>query len=327
MTTPFVRYGSLMVPPAPFDSLGASVTGFIARADGAKLDALCRRVFTGPSGGAVDIRAIGDRVMLTWGAIDRVCSMTPPYDGVGAVAEPQVCVWVPVAYARTGDDGRPVAERFAVFVPYIWVDNAMSLATGRELFGYPKAWGWIGAPDPQATTRAWSLDAFGLDFGRGETASRRPLLRVSEGPSRDGDGERYDGILGLAEDVVRRIFHRSDDELSMSFALAKELWRDLRRHAFPHVFLKQVHAMEDGDAAALQQITEAMYTVRDAHARVLLRDFALDVEPLDSHPVIEELGLRSQTMDLAYELRMDFTVGGGRVVHDCLTQAPVLPVA
>lgn len=319
MSGEIVDYGSLMVPPAPFDSVGATLTGFVARADGEKLDALCRKVFLEPSGGAVDIRAIGDRVMLTWGTIDRVSSLTPPFDRYGGVAEPQVCIWIPVAFVRTDPDGTPVARRFAVFLPYIWVDNAMSLATGRELFGYPKAWGWISVPQPDDAERAWVCDAFGLDYGNGENAARRPLLRITEQGGRDDDGDHgLDGILGLAEDVVRRLFDRRDDELGMSFALAQDLWHDLREHAFRHVFLKQVHAVEDGRRAALQQITEARYTVRNARARPLLREFALDVAPLDSHPVVTELGLTSQRLSLAYELSMDFVVGDGRVVHDCL---------
>jgi hypothetical protein len=32
--------------------------------------------------------------------------------------------------------------------------------------------------------------------------------------------------------------------------------------------------------------------------------------------VIEELGLESQTLNVAYEVEMDFNVGGGRVLWD-----------
>jgi hypothetical protein len=307
-----------MVPPAPFDSLGARVTGFVARADGEKLDALCRKVFTEPSGGQVDVCAVGDHVMLTWGTIERVVSMDAAFRDVGAVREPQVCIWVPVVRVTRDEGGAAVAQRFAVFLPYIWVDNAMSLATGRELFGYPKAWGWITVPDGDGP-RAWGCDAFGLDFGGGEVAGRRPLLQITEGDAHDdGEDGPLEDFFDFAQDVARRLFDRHDDEVRLSFRLARDLWGDLRAHAFPHLFLKQVHDVCDGDAAALQQITEARYTVRNAHARPLLREFDLTVHPLDSHPVITELGLTSQTLRLGYELSMDFVVGGGTVVHDCL---------
>jgi hypothetical protein len=322
MTPDFVQYGSLMVPPAPFDSLGAKVTGFIVKADGAKLDALCQRVFKDTTGGEIDVLAIGDRVMLTWGTIDSVVCMTGPYKGVGGVAEPQVVVWIPVAHVAREDDGTPVAERFAVFVPYIWVDNAMSLATGRELFGYPKAWGYITFPAAGEATRTWGCDVFGLDFGKGETVGRRPLLEIIEGDALEGDGDDpgYDGILDLAKDVVGRLLHRGDDEMHVSMKLAEDLWGDLRGKSFPHLFLKQIRAIEDEGGAALQQVGQASYSVGRAHAKPLLREFTLNVRPLDSHPVVAELGLESQSFNLAYEIDMDFVVGGGRVLWDSATR-------
>ena len=42
--------------------------------------------------------------------------------------EDQVAVWVPVL----GPDG------LAMFVAYIWLDNPMSMTSGREVLGYPK---------------------------------------------------------------------------------------------------------------------------------------------------------------------------------------------
>jgi len=317
MTVPFVQFGSLMVPPAPFDSVGAKVTGFVVDADGVKLDALCKRVFTDVSGGEVDIVAVGDRIMITWGEIEQVSCMTDPYKGVGGVQEPQVVIWVPVVYVRRDKDGSATAERFAIFSPFIWVDNAMSLATGRELFGYPKAWGFFSFPQPGAP-RTWGCDVFGTNFGPGETVARHALLEVLEGDHLEGDGDDpgYEGILDLAKDVVRRLFDRHDDEVHLSFDVVKDLWHDLRAHAFPQVFLKQAHAIEDGHGAALQQITEAMYTVRNVHAKPLLREFTLNVNDVKSHPVVDELGLESHSFNLAYEMTMDFVVGGGRVVWD-----------
>lgn len=151
MTLPrFVDYSGLICLPPAFDSLDTSLWGFWAEADGAKLDALLRRLFAEPSGGEVDYRPLGSHVMLSWGRIGSVNSMTPPFDKMGAVEEDQVAVWIPVAQVkRTGDELE--AQRFAMFVAYIWLDNPMSLATGREVFGYPKSWGWptfpSGEPD------------------------------------------------------------------------------------------------------------------------------------------------------------------------------------
>jgi len=316
MTPEYVDYGSLMTPPAPFRSLNTDLYGFWFEADRERLDALCRKVFAEPSGGAVDYRPIGEHVMLTWGLIGQVVPETPPYDRMGSVQEPQVAIWVPVAQVRR-KAGVLFAERFAMFVPYIWLDNAMSLATGRELFGYPKSWGWPTFP-AEGEPPGWQLDVFGLDYTGGESAERRPLLEVVEGEApADAPDREWHGLADMARHIADELFElREGVHVLPGFDFAEALVEDIRGHEFPGVFLKQFRSVEDGTAAALQQIVETRYKVTRLHASPRLREHTLTVHPLDSHPVIEELGLESQTTRLAYRVEMDFLVGGGRVVWD-----------
>jgi hypothetical protein len=82
------------------------------------------------------------------------------------------------------------------------------------------------------------------------------------------------------------------------------------------VFLKQFRSVEDGLSASLQQVVEADYEITRLSAAPVLYEHHLTVHQLDSHPVISELGLESQTMQIAYEVDMDFNVGGGRVLWD-----------
>lgn len=325
----YVQYGPLMVPPAPFRSNNVSLTGFWAHADGDKLDALCDRLFKDVSGGEIVVKAIGDWVMLTWGWIDRVDSMTPPFDTYGGVAEPQVSVWVPVVFCREDDDAELVAERFAMFVPYLWLDNAMSLATGRELFGYPKAWGWLDFPgEGTAEPRRFGLDVFGLNYAPQSVADRHFLMEIVEGDQIPGGPEsEIGGLFDIAKRLAGQLFEdekREDDlghHVAYGLRFAKDIWSDVRGHEFPHVFLKQFRAIEDGTKACFQQIAECRYEVRRAKAKPLLREHTLRVAQLDSHPVIAELGLTDQTIHIAYEVEMDFDVGRGRVLWDAMPPA------
>ena len=57
------------------------------------------------------------------------------------------------------------------------------------------------------------------------------------------------------------------------------------------VFLKQFPAVEGSEAAALQQITETSYVIRRLRAWPLGGTYWLDVHPMNSHPLTEELGL------------------------------------
>jgi len=300
----YVDYGALMTPPAPFRSLGTTLYGFWAQADLARLRALCDKVFAAPSRGAVRARPLSRHLMITWGSIDRVVSQTPPYDTRGGVAEPQVAIWVPVALRDPAD----ALERFAMFIPYIWLDNAMSLATGRELFGYPKSWGWLEFP-ADGQPPVWKVDAFGLDYSPDALAGRHPLLEIARnGSVEEAAVADLTSLEALARDVAGRLL--ADVELTA------ELTDDVLHERMRGVFLKQVRDVRDGLAAALQQVVEADYEIVRLKAAPMLAAHELTVHPLESHPVRDELGLESQTLGLAYRVEMDFNVGAGRVLWD-----------
>ena len=310
----YVDYGALMTPPAPFDSRDTSLYGFWAEVDPDKTAALCVRVFDETTGGAVRCRPIGQHAMLSWGDIGSVSSQTPPYDQRGGVTEPQVAVWIPVA-VRDPSSGD---EWFAMFIPYIWLNNAMSLATGRELFGYPKAWGVPGFPSG-AGPRTWSLDVFGLDYTAGALAAMHPLLQITESDSVDEAVEADLGsIADVARHVVGKLFHPSLGHLLGDVEVTASLTKDLVEERMPNIFLKQVRDVRNGLNAALQQVTALDYGIVSITAAPLLTEHRLTVKHLDSHPVFDDLGLQDQTLGVAYEAKVEFTVGGGRVLWDAM---------
>ena len=308
----YVDYGSLMAPPAPFHSLNTRLWGFWARANRNRIAQLCDKVFTAPTAGAVRCRPLSGYVMITWGDIARVVSATPPYDKRGGVHEPQVAIWVPVALR----DPTSSRERFAMCIPYIWLDNAMSLAAGRELFGYPKAWGWPKFPSPKDRPQRWRLDAFGLDFKPDALARRHRLLEVvqSDSPVRGTAAE-----LHSLADVARHAAGSLFDDVWADLGVAESFVSELLRDRLVNVFLKQFRSVEDGLGASLQQVVEADYEITRLRAKPVLLEHELTVRHLDSHPVIDELGLSDQTLSIAYEVEMDFNVGDGRVLWDAAT--------
>jgi hypothetical protein len=310
----YVDYGALMTPPAPFKSSGTTMYGFWASVDPAKVAALCKRVFDETTDSAVRCRPIGEHAMLSWGIIARVTSETAPYDQRGGVAEPQVAVWIPVAVR----DPSSAHEWFAMFMPYIWLDNAMSLATGRELFGYPKAWGWPGFPGADGP-RTWTLDVFGLDYTPGALADRHPLLEITESDAIEDAVEADIGSLAdVARHVVGKLFRPSLKNLLGDVEVTASLTADLLAERMPNVFLKQVRDVRDGLNAGLQQVTALNYEIVSISSVPLLYEHKLTVHALDSHPVAEELGLQSQTLGVAYRAETVFNVGGGRVLWDAM---------
>jgi Acetoacetate decarboxylase (ADC) len=309
---PYVDYGALMTPPAPFQSLNTSLWGFWAQADSERISQLCDKVFAQPTGGAVRCRPLSHYLMITWGSIAKVVSATPPYDQRGGVAEPQVAIWIPVALR----DPMSSDERFAMFIPYLWLSNPMSLATGRELFGYPKSGGKPEFPAQGADPQTWKLSVFGLDYSADSIAGwDHPLLEVVQANgSLEDDEDELGSLHDVARDAAGRLFE--DRNVIGGFEIAESLLVDLVADRLPNVFLKQFRSVQDGLQAAFQQVTEADYEITKLSAWPVLRQHRLTVHRLDSHPVIDELGLQSQTLAAAYRVKMNFNVGGGRVLWD-----------
>jgi hypothetical protein len=306
----YIDYGALMTPPAPFRSLNTKLWGFWAKADADRITALCEKVFTEPTRSAVECRPLGGDVMLTWGSIARVVSETAPYDRYGGVAEPQVAIWVPVALRD-----RPGADwRFAMFIPFMWLENPMSLAAGRELFGYPKSGGWPQFP-PDAGPQEWKLEVFGLDYAPDALAARHPLLEVVQG---EGALEAAAVDLRSLADVARHTANQLFDDRRVlgDIEVGASMLVDLLEDRLPNVFLKQFRDVRDGLGAALQQVVEADYKIVRLEASPLSGEHNLTVHHLDSHPVSTELGLDDQKLGPAYKVEMDFDVGAGRVLWD-----------
>ena len=301
-TGTYVDHGGLTTIPSPYRCENTTLHGFWARADPAKLDRLCERVLSEPTGRRVHFEAIGDYVMLTWGRIATVRSLDPKFIDRGTVDEDQVAIWIPVL----GPEG------FAMFVAYLWLDNPMSMTSGREVLGYPKTWGALSFP-ADGDDGPFGLQAFGL-AQRGQRADYSPLLEVTAREEIQPDQVPLDSILDLAWHAAREVLPDGLDALGQAAGLGSGLLSDLARNRMRSVFLKQVPAVAGSDGAALQQITETSYVIRRLRAWPLGQKYRLQVDAMDSHPLYEDLGLESQTVELAYRCEMDFDVRDSRVL-------------
>jgi hypothetical protein len=254
--------------------------------------------------------------MLTFGNVEKIKPQLEPWCRMGYVTERQVGLWVPVVAVRSRE-GRPVALSLGWFVPYMWVDNPISLTGGREIYGYNKNWGRIelGA---HGDVDGLTLDAYGGNYGGGEPAGWHRLIevtRVSTGSAGRGD-DRWEDLGGLAREVGRVLGGGESEFVTLpGLELPDELYDDiLRRGGPPQIFLKQFRSVSDGERASQQKITDAGVTVKRTTGRPLLGDFEFNLHHLDSHPVASELGVQSQVTRLALEIEMDFVLNDGQVL-------------
>jgi hypothetical protein len=224
-----------------------------------------------------------------------------------------------------------VDDHFAIFMPYIWVDDPIAFASGREVYGFAKTQGWMRRlEDPRRVDGAGPddrtpdpppelvLDVYGVEeFGRRAEVARQRLITIyaarrrrSEDRSEQrvlDDNWEGDDLASLAACFVpelepsstafgaapRRSLQRLVRPAAKVTAQARVLGELLSEQVVRHVFLKQIRDAENGELAALQQVVEARSRVVGGSVRWrrLPGPYELTIAPLASHPLQDDLGL------------------------------------
>lgn len=307
----YVDYGGLATAPGPLDCHGATLWAFWVSADDERLRELLARVFDEPTAGAVRCAPLFGAVMVTFGVIDRIVARTPEYSELGHVTERQVGLWVPTV-VRASAPASPEGEHFAMFVAAMWLDNPLSIASGREVYGYPKHWGWPRLPEEDGPQRP-ALDAFAWDFGPDEQPGRREDFIVADpvGATEVEAQEREGSLAALAKEIATELPVVADPE---GIGLLRRLAETMTRGEMPMILLRQFRSPAGGTAADVRQVVLAPARPRELRFRRLGRH-EISMRRFDSHPLREQLGLRDrQRALLAHRVRMDFKVEVGKVL-------------
>ena len=137
---------------------------------------LVERVYNVPAAGKVVYRPLfGKWLLLQSGAFKKVSSQAPGFQNWGSVDEAQISVWIPVEAGRV-EDGEFIGERIGMAVPYILVNNPMSYAGGREIYGFPKT---LGIFDPPTSVGdPLTVQAFGGQFSAQSEAGWHRLFEL-----------------------------------------------------------------------------------------------------------------------------------------------------
>lgn len=329
---PYVEFGGRATAPSPFACAGGELQGLLLQGDHARIAALVETMFNVPAGRGVQYRALGSNVMLLIGNFKRVTSLTQPFDRWGAVHETQASFWIPVLAGRELGDVF-IAERLLLAVPYVFVDNPMSYLGGRETFGYAKTMARFDPVDGRGNHIR--LQAFGGNFGRNEGADWRDFLEVRAGPPRPSatPPQRSSGPLPLVRHLVGDMPELAEgaEVVLGEIQLTAGLVADLLAGRVGQVFLKQFRDATDGTRACYQAVVEAPVQIRRVESALSLRDWEIDVHPLDSHPIDVELGVADQQARLAFDIEIDFElengyeVGGRMVVPGAPPTPPLMP--
>ncbi len=299
--------------PGTISLKDTTMWAFLLEADGAKLDAFCRKMFDAPSNGAVQVRSLASMVMMTIVDIGRGTFDDAPR--MGWSAERELTFWIPAARVRE-DGGKTLATDFDFVMPYLILDNPVAIASGREIFGYLKQQGRIAVPDAGTNAGRLTVDLFATKTFGAETEERMQRLLTL-----DPVGERPMAAIGSFADGVRALHAHlaASPAWEPTLAFDVELLSDLLQNRVPQLFLKQFRDVADGRNACYQAITEALGQVTRFDAAPSLVEFDMVLEALDSSPVAADLGLASRQRILGAKLTYDMVISPGAVLWRAAT--------
>jgi hypothetical protein len=170
----YVERGGRQVWRPPYTARDAVIFGFVLAADRDAIDGLLQEALVEPAMGAVDYRCAHENIVVTFADIARLASGEPPDSQRGFLREREVSVWCLAADVMEGG-------RLVWYLPYVFTDSGQTVATGREVYGYPKQIGRFppNYPDKLAQGGLTTVQALVIpEFRPDAEATRRPVVSV-----------------------------------------------------------------------------------------------------------------------------------------------------
>jgi len=300
------RGGSMMMHP-PFEQQDSLLFGFFVKGDMAKLQALCDQQLNAVAQGKYRFEPLMNYVLLTFTLINKDYSLYPEDQAKGWGREYDTSFWVPVGqYAW--QNGKKVLEKIHWIMPYIWVDQPMTILNGREIFGYPKYLGAFQMPDCPAQANFFSLDvnAFKTYSPDTECATHRLLdVKRTCGTEPLSNDAHWKDFAGFAKGVFEAMCKVGDFMLT-SPELDAQLLQDLLSPQLPQLFLKQFPD-GSGTKAVYQALTTSAAKINGFHgAAPLLADYEFTLQAYASEPIAQDLGVQLGAQDVAFAFWVNF---------------------
>jgi hypothetical protein len=312
----YVERGGAQTFAQPLLLEGMRFWGFMFEANEAALQATVDRYINQPCKGELEYHVLGPRVILGVADFAKVTvSQGAPKEFY--TPEVDVAFWIPlVAVKRVA--GIPFAERLVWYMAYVFVDNPWAIATGREVFGFPKEWAVFQVPKELSAPAVFAVDSLVVkEFGPNSLAKRGRLFEVRR---LDGNASTEFGVDWKDESLMVRsifevMFGTQGSRTLPGPGLVVEIFKFLVHREYPLVFLKQFRDIADGNRACYQAIAEAPVQLTKFRTGGWLKgEYEMRIEEYQSHPIVAEMGLGQATVKTmaALYVEFDFTIGNGR---------------
>jgi hypothetical protein len=259
----FVTFPGDPTAPAPIELLGVTLWSFPLPADLGALQAVCDKLIAAPSGGAVRFHPLLPLVLM--GVTEFPNAFFPAVTAQGRAKERELSFSIPGLYASTAG-GLPEIG-FALFMPFLFLDNPVAVAAGREEFGFFKLHGALQLPTDQGSP-GFAADVYGTktfdpEVFWGET---RLLTLTDTGSAANADiGLPWASVADAGAKLTTAIFRGAGDVITKLANAATPL-AGLALGHISQIFLKQFRDIADGTRACYQAVTLARYAVTRLHS-------------------------------------------------------------
>lgn len=237
---------------------------------------------------------LGPFVLLMIGYVDSNRAQLGPESGFGDGPESSAAIVLPVM-RQCGD-----RSECGLFPLCAVVDNSLSLATGRELFGFSKQIGWFeGDLRTSHADVSVSTMVFAAHHPRSRL-SRRRWLKVSSAsapPQRPAKPLLSDVAAAdpswpslLRELLSPRSPRDSSDSQSARLTARMSAIADVLGTRQISVYnLLQLRSAADPERARLQRVTRSQLSLEHLDGIQRLSGYQIELSAFDSHPVAKEL--------------------------------------
>ncbi len=316
-TSKFHYLNGSMTFPQPFEEKGSTMMSFIFKADLQSLQKVCDKWLNVPSNNELFYQPLAPIVQITFANTKESRPSSEPYSQWGVIPYQEVIVTLFVVRIKKLG-GIWVEEHISALVPYIFVTDAIVMANGREVYGMPKALGWVELPislkDPGKIFNLHAVST--VDFKRGAPFSKLPLLSIVQTSEADVPfTEEWKDISVAIEALKRQMFGEGHLEIP-GISLFIEVAKLFLTKELPFTSLRQVRSISNPDEAIYQAIVEFTANSLNVNGGGLINgSFQLKLPDNALFPIASDLGLTDgQLAESAFWLDWDFLFDVGKEI-------------
>jgi uncharacterized protein with NAD-binding domain and iron-sulfur cluster len=288
----------------------AQMYGFFVKGKLGNLQSTVDTCLNGPANNRMCFKVLSPYVLTTYTRVNKAYSAIDVDRNKGFTSEIDIITWIMVGSMKEVD-GKLKLDHVYWFPHHVFVDSAMALINGRELFGYPKYLCQYSIPtaDQEPDYFSCAVNAF-QPFSPDTKIDWHMLMEVKRNSA--NHETKLENFLDLLVEAGK--FLASVPEfLDLDVHGIEQALEMLLKPEIDQLFLKQFPDSA-GEKAVYQAIVAAPAVVKKVHSVSLLGgEYDLNLHQVDSFPLAETLGfeLGSQAAILPFHLHFDFEVTPG----------------